>query len=208
LKKVVTIILVALICTVGFTDISAAQKKKPSKESSDVEVLANIAVIDMIAIRRNAKAFKHIRKQINQYREQLKKNARDEDSELQKANRELARQRTIVTPEAFRDERKKFETRVGKAQKTLQSRLRTLKEAERKAESKISETLQQSTVDVAQKKSLILILRKRSIVFWVETLEITKDVIARLDKKMPRLKIAVPKGFSKISANKRSSKKK
>ena len=208
MKKVVTIILMALICTIGFTDISAAQKKKPSKKTSEVEVLANIAVIDMIAIRRNAKAFKHIRKQINQYREQLKKNARDEDSELQKANRELARQRAIVTREAFRDERKKFETRVGKAQKTLQSRLRTLKEAERKAEVKILGILQQSTIDVAQKKKLILILRKRSIVFWVQTLEITKDVIARLDKKMPRLKIAVPKGFSKISASKRSSKKK
>jgi hypothetical protein len=40
------------------------------------------------------------------------------------------------------------------------------------------------------------------------TLEITKDVIARLDKKLPRFKVAVPKGFSKLSASKGSSKKK
>jgi len=206
LKKIVTIILVSLVYTVGFADIATAQKKP--KQKSDVEVLANIAVIDMIAIRRDAKAFKHIRKQISSYREQLKKNARDEDTELQKANRELARQRAIVTPEAFRDERKKFETRVGKAQKTLQSRWRTLKEAEQNAEAKILGTLQQATVDVAKQKSLILIMRKRSIVFWVETLEITKDVIARLDKKLPRFKVAVPKGFSKLSASKGSSKKK
>jgi outer membrane protein len=206
LKKIVTIILVSLVYTVGFSDIATAQKKP--KQKSDVEVLANIAVIDMIAIRRDAKAFKHIRKQISSYREQLKKNARDIDTELQKANRELARQRAIVTPEAFRDERKKFETRVGKAQKTLQSRWRTLKEAEQNAEAKILGTLQQATVDVAKQKSLILIIRKRSIVFWVETLEITKDVIARLDKKLPRFKVAVPKGFSKLSASKGSSKKK
>ena len=206
MKKIVTIILVSLVYTVGFADIATAQKKP--KQKSDVEVLANIAVIDMIAIRRDAKAFKHIRKQISSYREQLKKNARDEDTELQKANRELARQRAIVTPEAFRDERKKFETRVGKAQKTLQSRWRTLKEAEQNAEAKILGTLQQATVDVAKQKSLILIMRKRSIVFWVETLEITKDVIARLDKKLPRFKVAVPKGFSKLSASKGSSKKK
>lgn len=206
MKKIVTIILVSLVYTVGFSDIATAQKKP--KQKSDVEVLANIAVIDMIAIRRDAKAFKHIRKQISSYREQLKKNARDIDTELQKANRELARQRAIVTPEAFRDERKKFETRVGKAQKTLQSRWRTLKEAEQNAEAKILGTLQQATVDVAKQKSLILIIRKRSIVFWVETLEITKDVIARLDKKLPRFKVAVPKGFSKLSASKGSSKKK
>jgi outer membrane protein len=206
LKKIVTIILVSLVYTVGFSDIATAQKKP--KQKSDVEVLANIAVIDMIAIRRDAKAFKHIRKQISSYREQHKKNSRDIDTELQKANRELARQRAIVTPEAFRDERKKFETRVGKAEKTLQSRWRTLKEAEQNAEAKILGTLQQATVDVAKQKSLILIIRKRSIVFWVETLEITKDVIARLDKKLPRFKVAVPKGFSKLSASKGSSKKK
>ena len=208
MKKIVTIIMAAMVCSISFTDAATAQKKKTAKQDSNVEVFANIAVIDMITIRRDAKAFKHLRKQISGYRKQLKKNARDEDSELQKANRELARQRAIVTPEAFREERKKFESRLGKAQKTLQSRFRVLKIAEQKSEAKILNALQQATVDVAQKRRLILIIRKRAIVFWVEALEITKDVISRLDKKMPSFKIAVPKGFAKLSASKRSSKKK
>ncbi len=193
---------------VCFSDIAAAQKKKPSK-NNDIELLANIAVIDMVAVRRQAKAFKSLRKQINDYREKLKKVARLEDTALQNANRELARQRAILTPDAFLEERKKFETRVGKAQQNLQERWRTLKGVEQDAEGKILKVLQKVTVEVAQKRKLILILRKKAIIFWVESLEVTADIIALLDKKMPMVKTKLPKGFASTSTKKkRSSKKK
>lgn len=205
MKKFFVFTIALILANVGLSNIATAQKKK---SGDNVEVFANIAVIDIIQIRRDAKVFKHLRKQINGYREQLKKNARNEDAELQKANRELARQRAIITPEAFREERKKFETRVGSAQKNLQSRWRILKEAERKYELKILDSLQKASIKVAQKRRLILILRKSAIYYWAETLEITKDVIDNLNKMMPTIKVAVPKGFSPLSASKKSSKKK
>ena len=207
MKKLISIFVMTFVSFVFLSDVALAQKKK-APQADEVEVLANIAVLDMIEVRRNAKAFKGLRKQINGYRENLKKDARLEDTELQKANRELARQRAILTPDAFQAERKKFESRVGKAQQNLQSRWRTLKDIERSAEAKILNALQKATVELAQKKKLILILRKTAIIFWVDSLEVTKDVIAILDKRMPSVKTTPPKGFASTSAKKKSPSKK
>ncbi len=207
MKKLISIFTVIFVFFAIFSGDAAAQKKEPSKDSG-VEVLANIAVMDMIAVRGRAKAFKNLRKQISSYREKLKKDARLEDTDLQKANRELARQRAILTPAAFSEERKKFEARVGKAQQDLQERWRTLKDVEQEAEAKILTALQQTTVKVAQNKDLILILRKQAIIFWADTLDVTSDIIARLDKKMPSVKVLMPKSLSSTSAEKKKSSKK
>ncbi|MEQ8194251.1 MAG: OmpH family outer membrane protein [Rhodospirillales bacterium] len=208
MRKFLIIAAAAVICVFGFVESVQAQTKKGALESKgDLDVLANIAVIDMLLIRRDAAAFKQLRTQINKYREQLKNDLRAEEAELQKANRELARQRAILTPEAFGDERKKFEERVGKLQQGFQSRWRSLKDIEEEAEARVLNELQKVTVEVAQKRQLIMILRKRSLVFWIETLDITPEVIKALDKKMPKVSVKLPKDFAPASADKNSKKK-
>ena len=185
------------------SDYALAQKKAPEVPPEDeVQVLANIAIMDMLRIRQNAKAFRAIKKQVDEFRAELRKEARAEDAELQKANRELARQRAILTPEAFREERKKFESRIGNMQKKFQGRWRALKEAERTAEIKVLNQLQKVTIEVAQKKQLIMVLRKQSVVFWAETLEITKDFIELIDKKMPTAKVVLSKKSAPLSKGK------
>jgi len=207
LRKILFVIAAALTISFGSIGDAAAQAKK-GKNNDEVQVLSNIAVIDIIRIRRDSKAFKSLRKQITGFREQLKKNARNEDANLQKANKELARQRAIITPEAFREERKKFEQRVGNVQKGLQTRWRALREVEGKYEIKILEVMQQAVLKVAQKKKLILILRNNAIYYWANTLEITDEVLANLNKMLPKVSVTAPKGFSKLPASKKPNKKK
>ncbi|MEX2449913.1 MAG: OmpH family outer membrane protein [Rhodospirillales bacterium] len=208
MRKFLFIAVAAILCVFASADFAQAQTKKGTLESKgDLEVLANIAVVDMLLVRRDAASFKQLRSEINKYREQLKNDLRAEEAELQKANRELARQRAILTPEAFRDERKKFEERVGKLQQTFQARWSSLKEIEQDAETRILDVLQKATVEIAQKKQLIMIVRKRSLVFWIETLDITKDIITVLDKKMPKVSIKLPKDFAPVSSGKDPKKK-
>lgn len=207
MKTLFIIIMSFFVFCFGLSDLAVAQTKNQKNKNTNVKISANIAVIDMLVLRRSGKSFRHLRKQIRAYREQLKGTAQNEDTELQKANRELARQRAIITPEAFREQRKKFEKRVSKAQRDFQSRVRSLKEAERAEEKKIFSAVQASIIDVAEKNKLIYILRKSALVFWPDSLDVTKKVLNVLDKKMPKIKIAVPKGFSKLSASKRPKKK-
>jgi Skp family chaperone for outer membrane proteins len=204
----------AILCVFALVESAQAQtqaqtqtKKGTLESKGDLEVLANIAVVDMLLVRRDSAAFKKLRSEINKYREQLKNDLRAEEAELQKANRELARQRAILTPEAFRNERKKFEERVGKLQQTFQARWSSLKAIEQDAETRILDVLQKVTVEIAQKKQLIFILRKRSLVFWIESLDVTKDIITILDKKMPTISIKLPKDFAPVASGKDPKKK-
>ncbi len=208
MKKFVSLLVISAIIIFGSVGQAVAQKKKAKAPTEDVEVVANIAIVDTILIRRNAKAFKSIRSQIEKFRGELRKQARSEDAALQKVNRELARQRAILTPEAFREERKKFETRIGNMQKKFQSRWRTLKEAERDAEVEVLKVLKKLTVELAQKKQLIMVLRKQSLVFWADTLEVTDDIIKILDKKLPKVKVVLKKKSAPLSKDKGKTSKK
>lgn len=172
---------------------AAAQKKTPPAEPIALgDVPLRIGIIDMDAIRRDANAAKDIRDQINKYRQTFQAEIQKEEDELRNANQELARQRSIISPEAFAAERKKFEERLGEVGRLLEHRKQELERTHGEALGTVNKVLQEIVVEVANEVSLTLVLRRDQTVLSAKALEITDDVLQRLNKKMPSLKVAAP----------------
>ncbi len=149
-----------------------------------------IAIIDIDAIRLHAAVVKDIRSQIVKFRKVYQDTIQKEEEELRNANQELARKRAILSPEAFSEERRKFERRLADVQRMVQTRRQDLDKAQGDAMSKVEGTLNGIVLEMAKEKGFDLILRKSQTVLGAKSLHITKEVLERLDKKLPSLKLA------------------
>lgn len=170
----------------------AAPAAAPAGAEEGEKIVVKIAVLDMDTIRRDAGAAKDIREQINKYRTSFQTAIQKEEDELRNANQELARQRTILSPEAFAAERKKFEDRLVEVQRLVQKRKDDLEKSFNDAMRIVNDSLNDIVVELANQEALTLIIRRDQTVLVAKALEITPVVLDRLNKKLPKVKVADP----------------
>ncbi len=185
----------ALFGIMIFAAPALAQQAKPANKKDAVKIIPvriPIGILDVQAILRNASAVKNIRNQITKYGNQFEKEIEKERGDLRKANQELARQRTILAPEAFAEKRRKFEQRVVDVQRLVQQRQRELDKSRKEAMSTVNKTYIDIVTALANKKNLAVILRKSQMAYSAPTLDVTKEILALLDKKLPTVKVAKP----------------
>lgn len=179
-----------------FAAPALAQQAEPAKKKAAPKIIPiriPIAVLDVQAILRNASAVKNIRDQITKYGNQFEKEIEKERDSLRKANQELARQRTILAPEAFAEKRQKFEQRVIDVQRLVQRRQRELDKSRKEAMSAVNKAYIEIVAALADKQKLAVILRKNQMAYSAPTLDVTKEILALLDKKLPTVKVAKPR---------------
>ncbi len=168
----------------------AAEEKKALTDG----VMVKVAIINIDKIMRLAKVAKNIREQHKTFRTDFQKTIQKEEEELHTANQELARKRSLLSPEAFTEERRKFEERLMEVQRKVQERSHSLEKAQNAAMKKVQAALQQIVVDIAQEHKLTLIVNSKQVVFHHNSLDITPVALKHLDEKLPAVKFAFDKG--------------
>ncbi len=181
--------LCALVILSSLTGPAAAQQPEAGQ---DVITLLNMAVIDTEVIRRNSRAFRDIGKQIAKYRKAIQADIQKDEEALRSANEELARKRAILAPETFAEERRQFEERLVQVQRTVQKRKKGLERVGLEAVKKVEAVLNKIITEVSKELSLGLILRKSQTVLVAKELDITPNVLKRLDTALPTLKVSDP----------------
>jgi Skp family chaperone for outer membrane proteins len=176
--------LLALVVVVGLPVAAAAQDRGI--------VSLQLAVVDIEEIERRAAAAKDIRRQINEYRETLQAEFREKDEQLRTANQELVRQRAILSPESFAEERRKFEARVVDTQREVQIQRQALDNAMKKALKSVEAVLDEVTREVMSETGVTLLLRRQALVYSVESLDITGLLLTKLDERLPSVEVPKP----------------
>lgn len=176
--------LLALVVVVGLPVAAAAQDRGI--------VSLQLAVVDIEEIERRAAAAKDVRRQINEYRETLQAEFREKDEQLRTANQELVRQRAILSPESFAEERRKFEARVVDTQREVQIQRQALDNAMKKALKSVEVVLDEITREVMSETGVTLLLRRQALVYSVESLDITGLLLTKLDERLPSVEVPKP----------------
>lgn len=151
-----------------------------------------ISVINVDFILRNAKSVKVIREKIGKYRKTFQEEIQKEEEALRNANQELARQRTLLSAEAFAGKRRDFEKRVSQVQRLVQERKLNLDRAQGQAMGKVQDVLNTIITKLSEERDISLILRREQTILAVKEMEITDVVLERLDKELPTVKVAAP----------------
>ncbi|MCR4918135.1 MAG: OmpH family outer membrane protein [Alphaproteobacteria bacterium] len=157
-----------------------------------------IAVINANTVAAEAKAFKDLRSQKEKYESKLRDELTSQHKKLEKEKKELERSQSVLSPEALQRRALDLQSRAAKIQRDLTERAQSVEISYQKAFAKLMKDHFEPVINgLIEKKNLSLVIDGAAARTGknVANLDITKDLISALDKKVSSVKMEKPKGF-------------
>ena len=178
--RVILMVLAVVVCS-NLPPGVLAQETVPLK----------IAVLDLNRIYRDAVAARKIHDQVNSYADSYRQDTVRAEAELRNADKVLAdkRARAVLSPEAFDAERRKLEQQVQRSQKKVQERRRSLAQLQAKGLKQLETVLKQVVEQLRTERGLNLILRSEHMAYVDPPLDITDEVLRRLNQQLPTVDV-------------------
>jgi outer membrane protein len=154
--------------------------------------LPGVAIIDVQRLQRDAAASKSIKAQLEKQFAVHQQEITKQENELRSAEQELSRQRTLISPEAFAERRRQFETKVANLQRDVQNRKRELDKSELAAQRTVEQALADIVQQLVTERKLTLVLSKNQTIFAAPEFDMTEEVMKRLNAKLPSVKVPPP----------------
>lgn len=177
---------------IAFLVLVALAPMRPAAAQQQDTKSFTFAVIDVQRVIRDAKATETIRPQVEKLKDRYEKDFKEQEEELRAANQDLARQRAILSPEAYAERRRDFQKRATEVQRKVQETKRRLDHALGTAMSEVHNVLREITADVAKERSLTAIFPRTSVILVERQYDITAEVLKRLDQRLPSVTVKVP----------------
>lgn len=149
-----------------------------------------IAVVDN-DILDTAKVVKVIRDQIDAKREEFRKELEKKEKDLSKEEQALAKQRDLISKEAFQQKAKDFQSKMAELRSLFQMRQIQIQQASTKVGQTVREKIYSIVADMAKEKGFNLALSKDRTLYSEPAMDISKEVLARLDAEMPSVKLEI-----------------
>ncbi len=181
-----------LFTVFAFTGVATAQQAGTPAPAGADEPPLRVIVLNLDQIRREAAVVKNINEQIMEFRKGFQAGIQKEEDALRTANQELVKKRAILSPEAFAKQRRDFEQRVIGVQKLVQKRKRQLDQAQVDAMFKVEGQLNKIITDIAQQRRATIVLRRNQTILVARDLDVTADVLARLNKELVSVPVKKP----------------
>ena len=164
--------------TLAFAPAAFAEDAKPT-----------IAVVNIQQIMKDATAAKSVREQLESKQKSFQADISKKEEGLQKEDQELAKQKSVLAKEAFDEKVKAFRTKATDVQKEVQSKKAVLDGAFERALNDIQKVVTEIIADIAKEKGFVVALPTSQILYADKTLDISAEVLERLNKKLPKLDV-------------------
>lgn len=150
---------------------------------------AIIGVLDTQKVLRDSIAMRSLSQQIEERRNSFQEELRKQEDALRAADQELARQRSILAPEAFAEKRSQLEQQVSSLQRQVQTRRTELDRVYGEAVKQVQGALVSIAQKIASERQLDLVLPKTAVVLVRNDMEITDEVIKRLNETLTEVTV-------------------
>ena len=151
-----------------------------------------LAVIDLQKVRRDSIAVQALSKRIAEQKVRHQDELREQERALREADQELARQRSILSPEAYAKKRGELEVRIASLQRGARARKRGLDKIFAQGMAQVQAELTEVAKEIAKEWGLDLVLTKTTVVLVRPKFELTEEVLRRLNARLPDLPAAQP----------------
>ena len=149
-----------------------------------------IAILDMDRILRESKAATNLREEVDKQRQIYQSKLSEQENALRAADQELARQRAVLSAEAFAAKRKELQDQAMGLQQEFLTRQKELEQLFGKGIGQVRSAMAEVAKEIADEQGIDLILLKATIVLASRELDITEDALKRLDEKLPSVDLA------------------
>ncbi len=176
---------VLLVLAVGVLRLSGGVPAVKAQELAP----AVIGIVEVQAIMREATAAKSLQEQIEARRTQYQIEISAEEERLRGVEQELARQRSILSPEAYAKRRRDFEGDVAAVQRIVVDRRRELDQAYAGGVRILQIEVTKIIEEIATKKGITLVLPQAQTLYVDKELRISREVLKLLDERLPDVKL-------------------
>ena len=154
-------------------------------------VLSNESIyyIDMQFIMNNSLAGKSIVNQLEKKSKYLNKNFKKTESNLKKEDTKIVSQKNVISKSEFSKKVSLFNQNVSKYQVERRDILNELSKQKVQAQNNLIQELTPILSDYAKKNKISFILPKQNIIIGKSELDLTKNIITILDKKIKSIKL-------------------
>ncbi len=187
-----SITIVAVIAVIALAALVLAWLQPWVHDGADAQKLPTTvaAVIDYQRVLREAAAARSIREQIESRRKAYQEEISKEEQRLHEADKAFAKQRSVLTPEAFAEKRREFEQEVAEVQRLVQERRRALDELSAEALNQVKTALIEVVTSIADERGFNLVLPSSEVLFFSRRIDVTEEVLAKLDARLPDVQVS------------------
>ena len=151
----------------------------------------SIAIVDLNLILSDSKAAKDAAKQFETIQKNTEEEIIESDKTMLEERNKLIEQQSVIAPEAFELKAKDYEKKLQNYQSDKQNKLRDLEGALQKARNQILENVKPILEELSQELGVTVILEKNSVLLSATNMDITDNVIKKLNKELPKIKVSL-----------------
>lgn len=181
-----------LLLAGGFSALGTLQANAQETVSDDNSmVVSRIGLIDLDGVIRSSTGTAKVRELLDKQRVLFQQEFAEREAELQQTERELTSQRGVLADDVFAEKLSQFEADVATVQKEIQYRREAVDIAFQEAQSKLRKIALEIVTEVAGERRLDLVLVRDSALIFLPTLNISDEVLRRLDERTKNARLEV-----------------
>ena len=174
-------LLFALLAFPAFADTQPARLPAPT-----------IAIVDVQRILQESLAAKSVQKQLDARRAKFQTEIEGEENDLRSAEQDLSKQRSILAAQAYSDREQQLRQRFSSVENHVQERRKVLDQSFTDSMNKVRGALLEVVTNVAHDHGANLVIVKQQALWTDQPLDVTDEVLKRLDQKLPKVDVAAP----------------
>lgn len=151
--------------------------------------LAGIAVVDMNKVLQVSEAAKDARNQLEAKRKEYQDQITSQETSLRSSEQELIKNKSSLSEEEFNKKRAALEEKIVSAQKLVQEHKKSLDTGFNNSLNALQNEIAGIVGDIAKERKLSLVLSNEGIILGERSLDITDEVLSRLNKKITKLPV-------------------
>ena len=152
---------------------------------------SKLAVLNLEKVMRQSAAGRSLQNQIEEVRAANLAKDRQADEALRAEDQKLNSQRAVLSDESFAQKRKELQSRLIAQRKEFEDRREQFQVAVDKAWFRIRAVVVEVTDAVAAEREIDVVVAQRNTVLLSQDLDITAEVLQRLDQKLGDITLAV-----------------
>jgi Skp family chaperone for outer membrane proteins len=165
----------------------------PSASKDNGALVPAILIVDLPQVLHDSKAGKGVQATLSQESQAYSKEVARQEDDLQRMRADLQRQQTALSQSAFDAKAKTFQLHYQELDRSVQAKRQALQNAYNDAMLKVEKAALDIIGQLAKERGANLVLAKQATILQPATSDITGEVVARLDKSLASVDVAVPK---------------
>ena len=181
-----------LLHFIAAISVVAASLASPEVAKAQEPKAPVFAVIDVQKIIRESTAVKSMTKKIEAQRVQYQAELSKKEEALRNSDRELARQRAVLSAAVYAEKRNELERKVATVQREVREKKKKLDRLFSTGMGKVRNELAKVAKEIAEERGLDMVLYKATVVIVKPKFDITGEALKRLNERLQDVALTQP----------------